>query len=351
MWINDKNTATRSSALHDVLANEVLEELALAASSAADDVEVGGADRGRLIDVELGSRRGAEVGLVAGLKGHSGSRFSIAKVPWQQTLASLLTFFDNAGMKPSRARYITGSNLSSESRQLEVGLGCALQLAFNAGAGVLVTCSMLDMLKRIQGSLEQVLGPALASRLCRDHRLAGATPFEVLTDAKMHAMHSWSGVVLMVYPTERMLDHVGEMHGVSAEICVPWDESRTSAWRSAWNPIPLGTAVKEQPPLPLPKQIRCALDALTATINLNNHLATERDRNDALRYFATIVRFEPDVESARIRAYLVADCGWDGKTATEAQGLFDGIRAGKRYRGQVDADERLWSWIEEKARE
>lgn len=252
-------------------------------------------------------------------------------------------------MKPARARYITGSNLDSTSRQLEIGLTLALKLTSESRGGLLLTCSMLEMLSRIEDSLERILGQAVTRRLRRDHRIDGVLRIEVLTDAKVHTTHSWNGVVLMIYPSEKMLNHVGEMLDVAAEVCVPWDEARTNPWRAAWNAIPVGTAPKQVVFVGVPKNVAAALKSLTQIVNLNNHLATERDRKDALRYLAMIERFSPEVDGAAVRAYLMGACGWDGKTATEAHELFDGIRAGKRFRGQPEPDEQLWKRICEQA--
>src|SRR5690606_35455885 len=55
---------------------------------------------------------------------------------------------------------------------------------------------------------------------------------------------SWSAPVLMVYLNGKMLDRVGGMTTVTAELVVPWTAEGNGIleWIAAWDPSALGTA-------------------------------------------------------------------------------------------------------------
>jgi hypothetical protein len=255
-------------------------------------------------------------------------------------------------MATHRQRFVTGPDAGTGWGQLGVGLRHSLQLALTEPPQpLLLTFSTKGNLDNVYRALAPVLGDAALSRLSKAGETSTPIPMAMITDRTASHCYEWNGPVLLVYPTATMLNHVGELRGVTAEVVVPWTDTQAGDWIRAWSPMPLGSAKAASPIAPPPPEVVYAIRSLTGFVNPVNGLKTRADREETIGVIETISHYCPSFSPSDLRAWLVGSLKWDGEMASEAESIHNSVRDGKRPRGSRGPDARSWEYWGQRARE
>ena len=248
-------------------------------------------------------------------------------------------------MNQHRQRYVTGVDGESGGVELQAGLETAIELGQSAGC-LLITFSTKHNLVNVRGILESKLGTKCVALLEKNGAARIRFDIAIVTDRTATQLYSWHGPVLMVYPTDRMLNQVGSMAEVTAEIVVPWHSGQAEKWICARIPTPLGSASSSDVPsaLKLPQVVEHALRGLDAFVNPVNCLCTKSDREQAIQVFETLQHYHPELEANSVHAYLVGVLDWDGEMADSAHEIYRELQAGKRLRGRKGPDAQLYEY-------
>ncbi|MGH7243433.1 MAG: hypothetical protein ACREJD_08465 [Phycisphaerales bacterium] len=211
---------------------------------------------------------------------------------------------------------------------------------------MLLTFSFKANLETASPRLASILGRQVVSGLWSTRDTDSRIRVTVDQDSTPYA---WNGPVLMVWPTAKMLNRVGEIRDVTAEVVVPWmaGTEGIAEWINAWAPTPIGAATATSKSSTLSPQVLVALQRLTDFINFGNGLVTKSDREEAIQVFETLIAFEPALNIGDVRAWLVSEGKWPGDVADEAKSILDDLEAGKKLRGRRGPDRARYDrWIE-----
>ncbi len=245
-------------------------------------------------------------------------------------------------MSRERSRFITPTYPEMPREHLAAAFGQACQLAEqHGGDGLLVTFSTKEILSNIADVLTPLLGEQGIKSLRKASRLEGTTPVQMVTDRSVGSLPSWDGPALLVYPTRAMIETVGSVRGITAEIVAPFTmRDYIQTWVQSYSPKPLLGAEAASPrPDPAPP-IRRGLEQ----IYHNNGLVTRSEREEAIRIFETIIHFAPEFTADQLHAYLLGVLGWEGAEASEARKIFEELQDGKRLRGRSGPSKGLWDY-------
>lgn len=245
-------------------------------------------------------------------------------------------------MSHKRSRFVTPIYERMPREHLVIAFTHAYRLAGETPSdGLLLTFSTKDNLTNIADVLRPILTDRGVKALKNSSRLEGNTPIQMVTDRSAGSLASWDGPVLLVYPTKSMLDRIGDMRSVRAEIVAPFAMTEhIKAWIKAWAPTPiLGAEAPSHRPLPA-----LAIARGLEQIYANNGLVTMAEREEAIETFETIIHYAPEFTSDDLHAYLLGTLGWDGAAASEARSIFEDLVSGKKIRGRSDPSKQLWDY-------
>lgn len=203
--------------------------------------------------------------------------------------------------------------------------------------------------RQLEGVFSDVVGESAANALSKKQ------PVQV-GEAELHLMtkridpSGWHrGPVLALYPDEDLLNKIDGMRGVTDVLVVPWSKDTVQFWIDTWGASALQSdASGDQPEIddPLAKE---AVDTLDALVNTSTGITHSSDRSTCIEIFKTLhsngISFDPET----VRAWLVAEKGWDPDYADDVKEVAEGVQEGKRFqygRGGL-ADDILEQWQEQ----
>jgi hypothetical protein len=249
-------------------------------------------------------------------------------------------------MAITRQRFVTGLDVDDMSRsQLRVATELAAELFNQTQLPILITTETRDTLDNaiavIEATLRTRIGTGWGDR----------EAFPVSIMARCHSNYlAWNGPVLQVWPTAEMLGRVDDMHGVTAQIVVPWVTSdHVDAWVAAHSPHLIGTAV-QAPVLPrLSAAAISELKSLANFVNTNNGLATSTDRDRAIEVLQMLISFDPAFNRESVSSWLMSEAKWPSKMISRANKIMDDLLAGKKLKGSTICTRADWDAIVKRA--
>ena len=157
--------------------------------------------------------------------------------------------------------------------------------------------------------------------------IAGGGLLELATERKMP--YSASGPVLALYPMQKMLDRIDDMHGVTEVLVVPWLRQNVEAWVNTWQAEEITGKGRGQPPSLHPMLVE-ALDTLATLINVS--APNTSDERTAVEVF-TLLRGEGvPYDPTEVRAWLMSKHGFPPRSADIMTKKAAAVQQGKRIR-------------------
>lgn len=234
-----------------------------------------------------------------------------------------------------------------DEEAIELGLAWVHQLG-EQDKGKQNAVLAVNTKSQLEGVFSDVIGEAANS-------LSKKQPVQV-GEAELHLMtkridpSGWQrGPVLALFPDKDLLNKIDGMRGVTDVLVVPWSKDTVQFWIDTWGASALQSdASGDQPEIddPVAKE---AVDTLDALVNTSTGITHSSDRSTCIDIFKTLhsngISFDPET----VRAWLVAEKGWDPDYADDVKEITEGVQAGKRFQYGLGglADDIFDQWQEQ----
>lgn len=183
--------------------------------------------------------------------------------------------------------------------------------------------------------LDRAFGPSTADKFRKTYRDREIrVPIVLLSMASYSkGFHRKADLVIGMGLNDEQLFAVDDMWGVHSIVAIPWRREGMSGWVDQWRPLELRT--KEKPSsTDLPTAVeQVAVRRLTEIINMSMPLNHPNDEEDAKGVIRELVKNIPDLNSARLKAYMVRELHWPNEEAERFKGWIDTLKEGRRFQG------------------
>lgn len=155
--------------------------------------------------------------------------------------------------------------------------------------------------------------------------------------------------LIAFHPSRKFLDELDSIPNVSAMLVVPWILEEVQPWIKTWNATELGTpAQSRKTPLVSNKVLEAALRSLNARVNRSTGIGHPSDREAAIQMFTILKGGRESFDPEEVKAWLIAEGGWQANYAEEVAELARGVLEGKKFRTGSPAwsENILESWRE-----
>lgn len=140
--------------------------------------------------------------------------------------------------------------------------------------------------------------------------------------------------MLALYPNKSLLDELDGIDEISDLVVVVWTPTDVEDWKFARNPTRLGSApspARTQPLIPN-KTVRNAMKNLSMAVNKSTGLGHPADKSRAVDTFFILLENQERYDPKEIKAFLIAEEGWEPAKASEVEELAQSILEGKKPR-------------------
>ena len=183
--------------------------------------------------------------------------------------------------------------------------------------------------------LDRAFGPGIADKFRKTYRDREIRVPIVLSSMASYAkgFHRKADLVIGMGLNDEQLFAVDDMWGVHSIIAIPWRREGMNGWVDQWGPIELRT--KERPSSSeLPSAVeQVAVRRLTEMVNMSGPLNHPNDEEDAKGVIRELVKNIPDLDSVRLKAYMVRELHWPNDEAERFKGWVDSLKEGRRFQG------------------
>lgn len=187
------------------------------------------------------------------------------------------------------------------------------------------------------GAIEAVLGPAAVRALKKDNGVRlRRSAIRLMTEKIM--VYAWSGPMLVVYPSPKLLDVVDGLQAPSDVLVVPWVREEVEPWIRMWGARELGSSAKPEPKRFSNPTVRAALESLTSHVNLSTGLAHPSDRAAAITMFRLLQDAGEPFDPDEARDWLISELGWQPQHANKVSDVAEGVLEGRRFRTSGSGD-------------
>ena len=184
----------------------------------------------------------------------------------------------------------------------------------------------------LQGVISSVIGEQATKAIAKDNRLQLAD-VKISLITQRDKVYSWDGPVLAIYPNKKLLDKIDDLSGVTDVLVIPWVPDEVEYWIDTWSAIELGATLSEEDTnMSLHPVVEAALKSLTVRVNLSTGVSHPRDRSATIELFKILRDAGIPYEPYDVRAWLMANGGWNSKGANDVEKIASDILARKRLK-------------------
>ncbi len=222
-----------------------------------------------------------------------------------------------------------------ETTPQELGIKKAfawLTTAESAKNGVILAAVTNDVLER---TLSEVVDQQIARKIVSEEiRNIDGFPLTIVTEKRKFWQRGNNRVVLALYPDRSLLDELDGIAEVSDLVVVVWGPKDVEDWKLARNPTRLGSApiAPRTQPLIQNRTVRNAMKSLSDGVNKSTGLGHPADKSLAVDAFFILLENGERFDPKEIKAFLVAEGGWEPVKAREVEELAQSILKGKKPR-------------------
>jgi hypothetical protein len=189
------------------------------------------------------------------------------------------------------------------------------------------------------GVLERALSEVLDQRTARkivaeEIRQIDGFRLTIVTEKKKFWQRGNNRIVLALYPNKSLLDELDGIDEISDLVVVVWTPTDVNDWKLARNPTRIGSA-----PAPARTQsliqnrtVRNAMKSLSMAVNESTGLGHPADKSRAVDTFFILLENRERYDPKEIKAFLIAEEGWEPVRASEVEDLAQSILEGKKPR-------------------
>ena len=180
------------------------------------------------------------------------------------------------------------------------------------------------------GTVEVVLGSAAVKKLGKDKKVrVRGNVIELMTERIKP--YAWSGPVLAVHPSPKLLDLVDSLSTPSEILVVPWIREEVEPWVQMWGARELGSSVGPTQKRFSNPMVQAALASLTARVNLSTGIVHPSDRVAAIEMFRLLNAAGEHFDPTEVRSWLIAELGWQPRHANDVRDVAEGVLSGRRF--------------------
>lgn len=185
----------------------------------------------------------------------------------------------------------------------------------------------------LRGVISSVIGGAVVKRLEKGEKVTINSTVQVSLLTERETIYSWDGPILAIYPTKKLLDKIDGLPGATDVLVIPWTLKEVQYWIDTWSAIELGGAPQINISKPFSNPVvETALESLTHRVNLSTGITHPSDRSAAIELFKILRDAGIPYDPNEVRAWLVAQGGWNPKHADDVKKIAIDILARKRLK-------------------
>lgn len=188
-------------------------------------------------------------------------------------------------------------------------------------------------LENIKDIVEELIGTA-AYRSLQNDNAATVDMLDITLVTNRIRLSGWrAGPVLVIYPTQDLLDTVDGLNGVTDMLVIPWNRDEVESWITTWDASNLIDSNDNEDGSDLISNplLEEAVETLDRRVNSSTGVTHPLDRSSAIELFKILQENGVDFDPESVRAWLVAEKGWDPDHANDVREIAVGVLEGKRF--------------------
>ena len=192
--------------------------------------------------------------------------------------------------------------------------------------------------KQNTGWFERLFGNEVVKKLFTGLKFNGC-PVNFIFETKLTYKKAQYGnnsdiVICCGLDSDEILE-IDDYHSVKYIIAIPWLKNLTEKWIKTWNAKEISEksdSLNEKYPEPS-NIVKLAMQNLTKTINMSTGIHHSSYNERAKTYIKALHKYEPELDSNLVGAYLVRELNWDTRHAKDIEKLIETLNSGKFFRG------------------
>ena len=197
----------------------------------------------------------------------------------------------------------------------------------------------VPLLKALEDDVAPVLGREAIASLAAGNEVNIDVILKLSLMTERKPRESWSGPVLAIYPTRKLLELIDAMSGVTDMLVVARRIWSIQDWVDTWRVAPLSVSPLPPPSSGVSPVLEAALRTLTLKVNRANGLAHPTDRAATVSLFETLRRDGFSFDPKSVRSWLISKGHWEPAVADQIREIAEGVLAGKDFQ----TDKYVWS--------
>ncbi len=193
---------------------------------------------------------------------------------------------------------------------------------------------LLIATKRNTGWFERLFGEGAVKQLFNGAKFKNCRPIikiESLQTFRADAVSS--EIIITCGLDDKDVLKIDDCYSAKAIIAIPWLRQFLQKWIQTWNPADIRGG-QTPPSYPEPScVVKKAMESLTSSINMSTGIHHPSDENRAKTFIRALHKYESNLDSNIVGAYLVRKLGWSANHAKDIEKLIDTLNAGRYFRG------------------
>ncbi len=217
-------------------------------------------------------------------------------------------------------------------------------LQAQGGNGLIVTISPDNL-----DALSSCLNPEQIRRLKEDADVELVASLKLSARTERSLGQSWDGPVLVIHPSQGLLDKVDNLKMVTKVLVVPWVKSDAATWIERWQPASIDGVPSSEKPQPNAvsdgeheKILEVALGALTEAVTISTGLTDPSDRAKAIDLFNLLTSGQITYDPEQVRNILITKHEWPSHHADEVKVVAEKIKQGSQLKKHKDYQAPQW---------
>ena len=209
----------------------------------------------------------------------------------------------------------------------------AIMDQFNHSTGLLAipVKKLLDNRSVITTALNK-LDRTIVKEFLKNNKVQFSSRVELILFTEKIRIYNFTGPILAIFPTKKLLDKLDDLYGVTDILVIPWYMDEVREWIRTWAARELGDVEQKESKIKLNQEVVEALEELTEAVNLSTGIGHPSDRRKAIETFEKLVMQNISFDPMNIRAWLVAEGGWQTRYADEVVRIAKIINEGRKPR-------------------
>lgn len=193
---------------------------------------------------------------------------------------------------------------------------------------------LLVATKRNTGWFERLFGDNIVKQLFNGAKFKNCRPIIKLESLQTFRAGSVAAdIIITCGLDDKEVLKLDDCYSAKVIIAIPWLRQNLEKWIQTWSPIEI-RGNQDAGTYPEPSCIvKKAMESLTALINMSSGIHHPSDENLAKTYIRALHKYEPELDSNIVGAYLRRELGWSAHHAKDIENLINTLNAGRYFKG------------------